>query len=193
MRRRAFTLIELLVCLAVITLLTALIFAATGPGREQARRRVCASNLHQWGLAIAMYRADYDGRDPEAGITMTPAEMGLPPGSDTKVFYTQNHLVGPGATVAFCPDYRPTNPHYGSQLVTSYVVPFFWFDRMVPLQSKVAAERGSQYPLVVCEEHNAELDISKLPTWAKKNVQTLRIDQSITFKEVPASADTWHE
>ncbi len=60
MRRFAFTLIELLVIIAIIAILTAILFPVFAQAREKARATSCVSNQHQIGLALNMYRQDYD-------------------------------------------------------------------------------------------------------------------------------------
>ena len=61
MRRRskAFTLIELLVVIAIIAILASLLLPALGRARESGKRAVCASNLHQIGVAATMYVDDW--------------------------------------------------------------------------------------------------------------------------------------
>ena len=59
--KRAFTLIELLVVIAIISILAAILFPVFAQARAKARQTTCTSNLHQLGLALAMYQQDYDG------------------------------------------------------------------------------------------------------------------------------------
>ena len=61
-KRRAFTLVELLVVIAIIALLLAILLPALRRVKQQARTVVCGHNLKQWGLATAMYAAEWDGK-----------------------------------------------------------------------------------------------------------------------------------
>ncbi len=63
-RGRAFTLIELLVVIAIITILAAVLFPIFQKAKEQAKKATCISNMHQLGLAISIYRGDYDDVNP---------------------------------------------------------------------------------------------------------------------------------
>ncbi|HEX8236383.1 MAG TPA: DUF1559 domain-containing protein [Abditibacteriaceae bacterium] len=76
-RARAFTLIEVIVVLAIISLLAALLFPAFLTARGKARQVMCASNLRQIGLGIAMYAQDYDGLFPHA---VDPSDRAAPGG-----------------------------------------------------------------------------------------------------------------
>jgi len=63
-RLRGFTLIELLVVIAIIAILAAILFPVFAQAKRAAKQTSCTSNLHQVGLAIAMYRNDFDGVNP---------------------------------------------------------------------------------------------------------------------------------
>jgi prepilin-type N-terminal cleavage/methylation domain-containing protein len=65
--RRAFTLVELLAVIAILALLTAILFPVFARARESGRRTACVSNQRQLGLAFAMYAQDHDGAYPNNG------------------------------------------------------------------------------------------------------------------------------
>lgn len=62
--RAGFTLLDVLVVIVVISLLLALMTPSIMRVTESARRVVCASNLHQVGLGLAMWVNDHDGLLP---------------------------------------------------------------------------------------------------------------------------------
>jgi prepilin-type N-terminal cleavage/methylation domain-containing protein/prepilin-type processing-associated H-X9-DG protein len=62
-----FTLIELLVVIAIIAILAAILFPVFAQAREAARKSSCGSNARQLGLAINMYKQDYDEKFPFGG------------------------------------------------------------------------------------------------------------------------------
>lgn len=65
--RGGFTLIELLVVIAIIAILAAILFPVFAQAREAARKTSCSSNLRQLGIAMAMYRSDYDSKFAMSG------------------------------------------------------------------------------------------------------------------------------
>lgn len=75
--RRGFTLVELLTVIAIIALLTAVLFPVFSSARAKGRDATCLSNLHQIGLALRAYGTDYGEKLPLANNK--PSEDG-PPG-----------------------------------------------------------------------------------------------------------------
>ena len=63
-----FTLVELLVVIAVIAVLAAILFPAFATARSSARRTACISNMRQMGLALGMYRQDYEELPPHLSV-----------------------------------------------------------------------------------------------------------------------------
>ena len=190
LRHRAFTLVELLLVLAIMALLAALLVAAAGAVRESARQRTCVSNLHQLGLALAMYSNDYDGHDPVPSQPMQYWQLGLPRASVLPAFigtYVKDKQV------LRCPDYHGKIPI--ANLTTTYLWspdadmpahPYYSFSEMV-------ARRGELTPLLSCDSHNGPINIAKEPRWAQMRVMVLRLNQQVQSELVPvrSSTDSW--
>ena len=98
-RRSGFTLIELLVVVAIIAILAALLLPALVSARSRAGRTVCGSNLHQMGLAAAMYASDYNGW--VTYMWAQNASQQWPAGNDYNacVNARRTHVLSWGATV----------------------------------------------------------------------------------------------
>lgn len=64
---RAFTLIEILVVIAIIGILSAILFPVFSRARENGRKTVCLSNMRQLGMAFQQYAQDSRGKYPLAG------------------------------------------------------------------------------------------------------------------------------
>lgn len=64
---KGFTLIELLIVIAIIAIISAILFPVFATAREKARQTACISNEKQLGLALIQYSQDYDERYPGSG------------------------------------------------------------------------------------------------------------------------------
>ena len=64
--RMGFTLIELLVVVAIVAVITAILFPVFAAVRERGRRTVCQSNLKQLAIAMQEYVQDNDGIYPSS-------------------------------------------------------------------------------------------------------------------------------
>lgn len=62
--KRGFTLIELLTVIAILAILSAILFPVFAQARDKARQTSCLSNGKQIGLSYVMYMQDYDGLLP---------------------------------------------------------------------------------------------------------------------------------
>lgn len=72
----AFTLIELLVVIAIIGLLVAMLLPALQAARARSRRTNCKSNLHQFAVAVEIYKNDFPDFYPPWLSTLYPVYMG---------------------------------------------------------------------------------------------------------------------
>lgn len=119
----AFTLIELLVVIAIVSLLAAILFPVFAQAREKARQATCLSNHKQMGLALVMYRQDYD--DTNSRYRLCPDAKG------NKLCAVQNPAplpwTGPNEVWwapydnSQAPDSPGPYPHYRSGFLQPYI------------------------------------------------------------------------
>jgi prepilin-type N-terminal cleavage/methylation domain-containing protein len=185
MKRRGLTLIEVIVCMAIIMILGGICYAAMGPVRESARQRMCVSNLRQLGAAFRMYMDDYSGVEPSIGTASTPSELGLP----TDVDYLVDNYAH-NRSIIRCPNYQPRR---GLDPEFSY-----WGngheDVTMPLPfSQLVKKRGGELPIMGCEFHHPDYDLSIEPRWTLAKVIFLRLNGSVEsrMKSVREYPTTW--
>lgn len=114
-----FTVVDVLVSIAVIAVLISILMPSLSLVRETTRRLVCASNVRQHGLGLAMYAEDYQGvlpstifmegdahrlstvrASPSVGSHMSPGAKWDGLGR----LFEHGYLDAPG--VYYCPSYR---------------------------------------------------------------------------------------
>jgi len=200
MRRQGFTLVELLVVLGIIALLAGILWVVFAPAREKARQSVCISNLHQIGVALSLYRSDYDGQEAMQGVPMTASQLGLPVGVS---FYTFETAYVKDRRILYCPDFwldPNVSPQQRKQLASSYWWPILPDDPSMPKStwfSTRAAKEGDRLITTFCEEHNdfkSIVQIHQEPYWATKREIVLRLNNQVQTLEVPVWSDdisTW--
>ncbi|RYX84347.1 DUF1559 domain-containing protein [bacterium] len=103
--RRAFTLIEILVVLAIIALLSALLFPAFSRARESARQTTCQTNLQQIYMATQQYFQD-ERRYPDSLVDLLPGGARYDDGTPTGATLPEsvNGYLKSGADGLRCPD-----------------------------------------------------------------------------------------
>lgn len=97
---KGFTLIEILVVIAIISILSAILFPVFARTRENARKTSCLSNLKQLGMGVQMYSQDYDEKIPAAYLYWVTG--------NTNYLNSWMQLVMPyvkNAQVCECPSY----------------------------------------------------------------------------------------
>jgi prepilin-type N-terminal cleavage/methylation domain-containing protein/prepilin-type processing-associated H-X9-DG protein len=127
-RFRGFTLIELLVVIAIIAILAAILFPVFAQARAKARQASGASNVRQLGLAINMYKQDYDERFPFGGW-MPNGNIGTGEWQNTVAPYVKNKGLfydpasgddteDPNDPTAWAWNRNPVSYLYNNQLAT---------------------------------------------------------------------------
>jgi prepilin-type N-terminal cleavage/methylation domain-containing protein/prepilin-type processing-associated H-X9-DG protein len=123
-----FTLIELLVVIAIIALLIALLMPVLSRARETARRAICASQLHQWGIAYYNYAADGKGwfggavyRDLHDVMSSRNPKDGPPPYYQNTPNYRSTvelfRYYGLKRAITYCPSQTGPRPGISNGLV----------------------------------------------------------------------------
>ncbi len=122
-----FTLVELLVVIAIIGILLAVLVPALGKAKKQVRAVVCRSNLHQIGMAVALYADAYENYIPR-GNPVNPWFMRFLP----FLGHDQRQKDYRDVKIYKCPDFPQTgvgeNNISNAKQTLCYVVSSWTFD-----------------------------------------------------------------
>lgn len=169
---RGFTLIEILVILVILAILAALLFPALSTARRDAQMAGCTSNLHQIGLALQMYKRDWNALplvpphapNPNAGPSLKGPDSLYPHYlSDTGVYH--------------CPaSWRPSR---GPAIYEDYFYLGSVYFEDVP-EIAALVERPPNSTVLFCPQHTSK----NWPFLGEGTVLALRMDGSV--QRVPA-------
>jgi len=142
-RKNGFTLIELLVVISIIALLMSILMPSLAKVKEQARVAVCASRIHQTGLALGAYAVDNDGKYPE------PVLVGFYPNNYGGHFDLSGRVPLPGLL-----NQRVEQTAHIALIMNNYLDPSFMFcpaaksSRQLTYDAFLENQRamGSAYP-----------------------------------------------
>lgn len=100
---RAFTVPEILAVIAIVVIIVSLLLPTLSRARDQARRTICATNMHNWAVAVRAYANDNNRYFPDNRTTLGPGESyagGYTPGfhiswnSSVVGKFWRNYLTG---------------------------------------------------------------------------------------------------
>ncbi len=100
----SFTLVELLVVLAIIAILTTMVFPSLHKAREKARERICANNLKQIGTAAFSYS------DENSGCVL-PGDLGDIGGYRNWINYMYGNMMR-RQEIFQCPSFQEDNEYF---------------------------------------------------------------------------------
>ena len=144
MKRKAFTLIELLVVIAIIALLLSIITPGLQKAKQHARRLVCKSNLHNYGIAGTLYVDENSQQFPDPWQSLFDSCQGRCAGPCN----VDAHLSFLGEPERFC---RWHNADYNLSRHPEYAGPFWDYLQseevnLCPVFGKLALQRGVEHP-----------------------------------------------
>jgi len=116
-RRGGFSFVELLCVVAIVALMGNLLFPAMQAARSRAQSTVCAANLHQLGVALALSSADNNNHYPE--VENNPAQPIYPPSAGAQSLALTFQPYGITPKMLQCPA-DVLGPNYAAQTGSSY-------------------------------------------------------------------------
>lgn len=180
MRHQGYTLIEIMISIAIISVLIAIVMTAFAPARAKSRETVCMQQMKQWGTALGMYVADYDGIEPQKGVNIPYYKLGLPPDSTSESFLDTYKL----RPIMKCPaeHRRQARTAIGYSL-TGIFMPNDVANNM----GTAIARKGGEFPAFFCDQHNAIVEDEQkeqLPSWTQEIVLVLRLNGQVSRRQL---------
>jgi len=185
MRKRntsqGFTLIEILVVIAIIAVLTAIVYSAFFVVRKRSADTICISHLRQIGIALKMYAQDYDDYPryndffPRALEQIYPVYL-----TDFRLLKCPNvpESIGPGAD--------RTNYGYLYKMKSPPLPKDEPPGPAMMTWEEAYRHRGESLPLVDCNYHGLDLKNTPAETYSNGKLQlrrmsiVLRMDGSVS-------------
>jgi prepilin-type N-terminal cleavage/methylation domain-containing protein len=162
MFRKAFTLIELLIVIAIIALLVSIIVPAMKKAKEQAKRMVCGTNLHQIQIACVAYANENKDMFPTRGKKYSGyphAMINTETNQSLDTTFFEPYLSNMRDKVLFCPGalIRYRNPQIAQYDYTYITYQYFnypigstmWISANQPNLAKYSTARQAS-PLWAC-------------------------------------------
>jgi prepilin-type processing-associated H-X9-DG protein len=105
----------MLVVIVILVILAGLLFVAYSAAKERSRRGVCASNLHQIGVAGRMYAEDHDGLFPPYRNTYGSGRGPTATPDPNPLFAAMGPYLRKDSPVWFCPSDPVAGQHTPNQ------------------------------------------------------------------------------
>jgi prepilin-type N-terminal cleavage/methylation domain-containing protein len=141
-RRKGFTLVELLVVISIIAILLGLLLPAVQKVREAANRMSCSNNLHQLGIAVISFNAQYNQVPMVEGIGRSQL------------------VLMPGGVNPYTGNTQPVSPTGNAGTIFYYLLPFIEQDVLYNNSSGVCnlAVGANQVKLFLCPSDSVTLN-----------------------------------
>ncbi len=170
--------VELLVCIAIISILFAILHSVYSTAIQNSKKITCISNMRQIAIGFNMYRHDYDGSDIGDSYT----QLGLPEHADA--ILQSSYLQNLPETVFACPN-RFFNPNWQErEKLTKLSYSVYHSHAGTGYNFIQEQNQGNRPPLVYCSFH--DLNFWKGKTEECNRIRLgIAIDGSVT--KVPES------
>ena len=152
-RKRAFSLTELLIVIAIIAVLSAILFPVFSRAKDQAKASVCLSNFKQATISTMLYQSDYDDRyalsrystslDATSRDDRTWVQLVLPYSRDFRLFRCpSDYTMRPESKAVFDEDLVPGDTYsryYTASKRTNLGYNYMYLSPLILMSSQISA------------------------------------------------------